>query len=208
MRAETSGIRLSVLGVTVLALFAALFARLWFLQVAASPGLEQRVVNSRIRTVPLLPTRGRIYDREGRILADNRRSLVVVVDQSGIRDKKKRADLFMKLAGVLQVQPDELQARYDSKKYNRLLPLPVAENVTELVAGYIAERSVLYPGVSVVPTSQRTYRYSPIASQLVGYMGQMRSSASPVRNRASRRCCAASRVSERWKPIRRTASSA
>jgi penicillin-binding protein 2 len=173
MRAETSGVRLSVLGVTVLALFSALFARLWFLQVAASPGLEKAVVSARIRTVPLLPQRGRIYDREGRILADNRRSLVVVVDQSTIRDKVKRSELFLRLAGALQVQPTELEDRYQSKKYNRLLPLPIMENVTETVAGYLAEREALYPGVSVIATTSRTYRYSPIGSQIVGYLGQI-----------------------------------
>jgi penicillin-binding protein 2 len=173
MRAETSGIRLSVLGVTVLGLFSALFARLWFLQVAASPGLEKAVVSARIRTVPLLPQRGRIYDREGRILADNRRTLVVVVDQSSIRNKDKRAELFLRLAGALQVQPSELEDRYQSEKYNRLLPLPVMENVTETVAGYLAERQALYPCVSVVAKTSRTYRYSPTGSQIVGYLGQI-----------------------------------
>jgi penicillin-binding protein 2 len=173
MRVETSGIRLSVLGVTVLALFAALFARLWFLQVAASPGLEQRVASNRIKTVPLLPTRGRIYDRTGRILADNKRRLVVVADQSKLRGDKARALAFTRLAGALQTQPEVFEERYQSKKYNRLLPLPLAEDVTEVVAGYLAERVDDYPGISVEVQSARVYRYSPIASQIVGYTGQI-----------------------------------
>jgi penicillin-binding protein 2 len=173
MRVETSGIRLSVLGVTVLALFAALFARLWFLQVAASPGLEQRVASNRIKTVPLLPTRGRIYDRTGRTLADNKRRLVVVADQSKLRGDKARALAFTRLAGALQTQPEVFEERYQSKKYNRLLPLPLAEDVTEVVAGYLAERVDDYPGISVEVQSARVYRYSPIASQIVGYTGQI-----------------------------------
>lgn len=173
MRAETSGIRLSVLGITVLVLFSALFGRLWFLQVAASPGLEQRVVANRIRTVQLLPVRGRILDRQGRVLADNRRALSVVIDQSKIRRDRPRAEIFQRLAGVLQVQPEDLEARYDSDKYNRLLPLPLAEDVSEQVAGFLAERSDDYPGVMVNEEFVRSYRFAPIGSQIVGYMGQI-----------------------------------
>lgn len=173
MRAETSAIRLSVLGVTVLALFAALFGRLWFLQVAASPGLEVKVADNRVRTVALPPPRGRIIDSLGRVLADNRQGLSVVVDQNEIRNAKKRAALFTVLAGALRKFPEDLEARYQSPDYPRLLPLPLAEDIPEPEALWIRERIVDYPGVDVVESSARSYRYAPTASAIVGYLGKI-----------------------------------
>jgi penicillin-binding protein 2 len=173
VRAETSAIRLSVLGVTVLGLFAALFSRLWFLQVAAAPGLEVTVASNRIRTVALPPARGRILDVVGRVVADNRQGLSVVIDQNEIRNTKKRAALFGLLAGPLNRSVDELQARYDSNEYSRLLPLPLAEDVSETDAMWIRERIVDYPGVDVVVSTQRSYRFAPTGSNIVGYMGKI-----------------------------------
>jgi hypothetical protein len=51
MAGETSGLLLSVLALVVLGLFAALFSRLWFLEVAAPPDLIQQVQNRRVKTV-------------------------------------------------------------------------------------------------------------------------------------------------------------
>jgi penicillin-binding protein 2 len=173
MRAETSGIRLSILGVTVIGLFAALFSRLWFLQVAAEPGLERIVASNRIRTVPLPPTRGRILDEKGRVLADNRQGLSVVIDRNGIRNEKKRFAAFDRLSGPLNKTVAEMEARYKDVRYDPLLPLPLAEDVPETMAIFLRERLIDYPGVDLVDSGQRSYRFSPVASAIVGYMGKI-----------------------------------
>ncbi len=180
MRADVSGARLSVVSVVILGLFAALFSRLWFLQVAASPGLEQTVVANLERTIILPPTRGRILDTTGRILADNKPSLSVVVDQNQLRDKLKRAALFERLSGALQTPTANLEERYQSVLYERLLPLPVADDVTEATGLFIKERSEDYVGVDVIETSRREYRFAPLASHIVGYVGKIQAGAWPT----------------------------
>ena len=183
MRAETSGIRLSVLGVTVMALFAALFGRLWFLQVAAEPGLELKVVNGSLRTVSLPPTRGRILDAVGRVLADNRPGLGATIERNGIRNDAKRAAMWEKLAGPLHTTQADLEARYKDVQNDPLLPVPLAEDLSEFDAIFLRERNVDYPGVAIVEGGQRSYRYSPIASNIVGYMGKIQKGSEDVYNR-------------------------
>jgi penicillin-binding protein 2 len=126
---------------------------------------------NQVRTVPLAPMRGRILDRDGRILADNTSTLNVTIDRAAIKDKVNRASLFARLAGPLKTTPDELQKRYDSGKYSPYEPLPLAEDVDESTAVFLKERREDYPGVEVEEGFQRKYRYAPIASQIVGYMG-------------------------------------
>ena len=49
----------------------------------------------------------------------------------------------------------------------------MAEGVDESVAVYLRERQEDYPGVEVSEGWQRVYRYSPIASHIVGYIGRI-----------------------------------
>jgi penicillin-binding protein 2 len=120
--------------------------------------------------------RGRILDREGRIVADNRRSLTVTVDRSLITGNKKatfRKALFERLAGVVGSYPELLEKRFTSDQYDPFLALPIADDVDESVAVFIKERREDYPGVEVLESWQRVYRYAPIASHILGYVGKL-----------------------------------
>ena len=171
MPGDSRSLRLSVIGIVVFSLFVALFGRLWFLQVVQSDQLAQVASANQVRTVPLVPMRGRILDREGRILADNNSTLNVTIDRNAIKDKLSRTMMFDRLAGPLKTTPDELQKRYESGKYSPYEALPLAEDVDESTAVFLKERREDYPGVEVEEGFQRKYRYAPIASQIVGYMG-------------------------------------
>ena len=63
---EGSRVRLSVIGVIVMSLFSALFARLWFLQVGAEQQSPPPPPSNRSRVVYEPALRGRILDRNGR----------------------------------------------------------------------------------------------------------------------------------------------
>ena len=75
-------LRLGVLGIVIVSLFAVLFARLWYLQVLAAPSGEAEAELNRVRLVTTPAPRGRILDRTGRVLVDNRVSNVVLVSRA------------------------------------------------------------------------------------------------------------------------------
>ena len=68
----TSRLRLGVVGIVVLSLFAALLARLWYLQVLAAPTFRVAATANEVRLVYDEAPRGRILDRNGKVLVDNR----------------------------------------------------------------------------------------------------------------------------------------
>jgi penicillin-binding protein 2 len=163
---------MGVLGVVTLTLLATLFGRLWYLtSMSPERGAEDIIERTRERRILLAPMRGRILDREGRVLAENRRMLTVTVDRAPIRDNEYRGFLFRRIAGVLGTTPDELETRYTSDKYDPYLPMPLADNVAETTAAYLKERREDYPGVAIDENWQRVYRYAPLASHVIGYMG-------------------------------------
>ncbi len=166
-------VRLSVLGVVVVSLFGALFARLWYLQVAAAPTYEATSVTNRLREVQLKPTRGRILDVNGFVLVDNKRALVVTIERDAIKDNDERAMLFNRLSGALQVPLDELEERYISGVDDPLLPFPISKDVSEATANYLMERREDFPGVEVSETSERVYRYGPTGANVTGYTARI-----------------------------------
>ena len=173
MASDKRSSRLGVLGLVMLILFGLLGTRMWFLQVRDAPALEERVQGNRTRTVQLLPERGRIFDRDGRILADNARELIVSVDREVIRDEDDRQVLFERLSGALGVPVSQFEARYESVRYEPLLPLPLAEGVSEPQAMFITERIEDYPGVEIELGWRREYPFAPLAAHIVGYTSQI-----------------------------------
>ena len=173
MAADKRAARLGVLALVALLLFGLVGARLWFLQTVEQEALQAQVDTTKLRTVPLLPERGRIFDADGRILADNDRVLTVGVDWELIRRSDDRAEIFRRLSGWVNVPIEEMEARYDSGVYSPFLPMPVAEDIDERTAIAIEERIEDLPGVTILEQSRRVYPYAPLASHVVGYMGRI-----------------------------------
>ncbi len=65
------GLRLRIVAIAMVGLFALLGLRLWALQVLQAPAAAQAVVANQIRSVPVTPTRGLILDRNGNPLVGN-----------------------------------------------------------------------------------------------------------------------------------------
>ena len=89
MAGDRRGVRHGVLGAVTLIMVGILGTRLWFLQVVDSQGIAERVEIVTTRSVDIPPERGRIFDADGRILADNKRVLTVTVDQDVLRSSTK-----------------------------------------------------------------------------------------------------------------------
>lgn len=181
MTAERRSRRLVAIGTIGALLFSGLVLRMWFLQVVDSPALELKVQANKTRTVRLLPERGRIFDREGRVLADNERVLTITVAWNVMRDDNDRAELFSRLSPVLDMTIAEMEDRYagpigrDGQRkgtpYSPLLPMPLKEGVGEDLALFLIERNEDFPGVDVAYEWRRQYPYAPLASHVVGYLG-------------------------------------
>lgn len=160
-----------MLAVVATLLLGAIGARLWFLQTVEAEELQADVDTLKTKTVPLVPQRGRIFDADGRILADNERMLTVAADWAVMRNDTDRAEIFRRLSGWLETPVEEMEARYDSGRYSRYLPMPLKEDVEEPIAIALQERVEDLPGVSIVEDSRRVYPYAPLASHVVGYLG-------------------------------------
>jgi len=182
MDTESPRLRLSILGIVVFSLFAALFARLYYLQIMATDEGEVEAANNRVRTIQEEAPRGRILDAKGRVLVDNRTSLVVTVDPFRLKDLKQpeRDDLLLRLSQQLTASgvPTKVAAierRLNDPQYSPLQPVPVAIDVSEDLMVYLAERADDFPAIQVRRESVRYYPEKSLAAHVVGYVGRISS---------------------------------
>ncbi|MEO6157766.1 MAG: penicillin-binding transpeptidase domain-containing protein [Ilumatobacteraceae bacterium] len=186
MAVDKRSTRLGVLGLVAVLMLGAVGTRLWFLQGTQQSTYQAKVSAAKTRTVYVAPERGRIFDSQGRILADNKKSLTVAVDWSVIAKRSNRDALFTRLSGPLQTPVDDLQRRFDpcygspaipkcrkGQIYSTLLPLPLKEDVSESDVNFILERSEDFPGVTVQEDWKRVYPYAPLSSHVIGYLGSI-----------------------------------
>src|SRR5262245_24452428 len=75
----SSAPRLGVIALLMLLVFSVLVSRLWRLQVREGENLRSLSENNRLRLKRTPPLRGVVYDRQGRVLVDNRPSFNVVL---------------------------------------------------------------------------------------------------------------------------------
>ena len=80
MSSENPGLRLSVVGIVAFSLFAALFVRMYTLQVVQRSDFEQVATDNRLRIVHEQAPRGRILDRNQQVLVDSHEVLQVIAD--------------------------------------------------------------------------------------------------------------------------------
>jgi penicillin-binding protein 2 len=165
--------RLGTLALVATLLFGLVGARLWFLQTVEQETLQQEVEKTKQRIAPLLPERGRIFDADGRIIADNERVLTVALDWAVLSDDDDRAEIFRRLSGWVRVPVEEMEADFASGVYSTLLPMPIARDVDEPTIAAIQERVEDLPGVHILEEARRAYPYAPLASHVIGYMGRI-----------------------------------
>jgi penicillin-binding protein 2 len=155
----------------VLAGLAALGAWYFRLQVVQHAEFATRSEANRVRLVPVVPARGLIYDRKGRILADNVAAwrLDAVPERAG-----DGAALLARLRGVVAVD-DEQAAQFlrEYKASRPFKPVTVKLRLDEDEAARFAVNRWRFPGVDLVPYLGRVYPYGPLFAHVIGYVGRI-----------------------------------
>jgi penicillin-binding protein 2 len=168
--AESSRLRLTILLIVVGCLFAALLARLWFLQVVNASVADQQVASAQYVSVYIPAPRGEILDRNGQVLVANREVPVIEVEQDDATDKP----LVTRLAALLGMTVKSLTAAIDNNQYSPFSPVPVFPDASASQILYVQEHAVLFPGVTA--TTETEPYVTPLgesAGNIIGYVGQV-----------------------------------
>lgn len=164
--------RLKWVALVGLAALFALAGRLWQLQVMRGEGYYERTVSNVVKERYLPSVRGKILDRKGVPLADNRPAFNLYVTP-----RLWTPETRTELARLLGLSDDEL-AKIDErlalgKKRDPKQPIVVLEDQGRDRASLVEQALARLPGVEVHHEPYRYYPQGDLAAHLVGYMSQM-----------------------------------
>src|SRR5688572_14925681 len=162
--------RIIAAGIVVLLLAALLVTRLVQLQIFDFERFVELSQGNRFRIEPMPPNRGLIYDRKGRIIAENRPNweLVAIGEQIDNLDRTLRS-----LEELGLVDPSERTNLRDLVRSHRGFERVKLSNLTEEQAATFAVRRHLFSGVDIQEALSRYYPFGELTAHAVGYVGSI-----------------------------------
>lgn len=167
--------RVSVLGVVALLAFAAIFFRLWFVEVLSGEAYLKEANSNRAREIPIQAPRGRILDANGKVLVGNRTTLALQVRPDELPERAEaRNDVLKRLAKVADLEYKKVKK--EIKEQVELLPaspVTLQQNVDPDLVAALAERQDEFPGVTAEQIFVRDYPQDRLGAHLFGFVSEI-----------------------------------
>jgi penicillin-binding protein 2 len=168
---KVSPVRLTAAQYVILGIFLVLAYGLWRLQVMQSDLYATLAEKNQIRTVPILAPRGKILDREGRVIVDNYPSFSVLLLRDSTRDLNADADL---IAEGLHLDTNDVRARIRrfaaTPQYQ---PILLKEDITPDDLQFIDAHRIELPELETIMAHRRLYPRKGFMAHLIGYVGEV-----------------------------------
>jgi len=165
--------RLKIIRLIISTLFLLVALWLGYVQLICGNSYYQQSRNNSIRVIPLDNRRGKILDRNGIVLADNRMSFDVAIIPQELEDDD---ELFIFLSKVTSVSLDRLRKIYQRRFLTPFIPVTVARDIGREKAIILEENKFRFPGLIVQTNFQRFYVFGEANAHVIGYVGKVNSS--------------------------------
>lgn len=163
--------RLPIVQVAAILAFVLLFLGLWNLQILQNKYYTELAEKNRIRPITLIAPRGKILDRNGQIVVDNRPSFILSISRENLPAIESSLPL---LATGLKLDISFLQSQIDKYRLQpSYIPIIIKEDVTIEDLSFIEAHRTELPGLDMIPQPRRFYREGETAAHLVGYVGEI-----------------------------------
>ena len=160
--------KIAIFQYLTIGVFVFLVAGFWRLQVQNPDVYSEAAERNRIKSTPVLAARGKILDRDGRVIVDNKASYSLLLNRDEIQPEHLRP-----IAEALQIDYDEL-----AKKIRRMSSLPQIIIKDQLSRDEMAwveshQDANTYPEMQVVRAWRRLYPQDGFAAHVTGYVGEI-----------------------------------
>jgi penicillin-binding protein 2 len=165
--------KFSVVQYVILAVFVLLAYGLWTLQVRKSDEYVARSEQNRIRQVPILAPRGKIYDRDGQLIVDNYPSFSALLLRDQMRDLNADAQ---KIADGLHLPVEDVLdkvRRYQLARKPAFEPIIIKDDITPDEKAFIESHRDDFPELETLMIHRRLYPRDGFMAHLIGYVGEV-----------------------------------
>jgi len=164
--------KIAFLQYVIAATFLGLLVGYWRLQIGQHRLYLDLAERNRIRILPVIAPRGRILDRDGRVLADNFPAFSVQLLRESVAEISPE-----RIAGIargLQLDPEELRGTLQrTASLPRFQPVLLKQAATLEDISFVESHRVEYPELDLIQVQQRLYPKHQVAAALLGYVGEI-----------------------------------
>lgn len=153
-------------------IFLFLLAGFWELQIGNPDFYSERAERNRIKALPILAPRGKILDRDGRVIVDNHASYSLILSRENLKPEHLRL-----IAEGLNLDFAELEARVRrfERRRPKYEPIIIKEELTpgELAFVEAHRNRDDFPEMELIHAHRRLYPRNGLAAHVVGYIGEV-----------------------------------
>ena len=153
----------------------ALLGRYVWLQVYSYDNFSTRSESNRVSVRPIAPNRGVIYDRRGRVIAENRPAYRLEIIPEKVAGKTPGIEVLLdELSEIIVLSEDDRQSFHKARGNYRVFDsVPVKFNLNEREVARFAVNRHRFQGADVVPYLSRHYPYGELLTHVLGYIGRL-----------------------------------
>ncbi len=157
--------------ILVVVLLGVLIARMVYLEILNVDHYTTLSRNNRVNILPIAPTRGLIYDRNGVLLAENVPSFTLEITPERVKDMD---DTLARLRKIIDISDDDI-ARFKeaARRTRRFEGVPLRFRLSDEEVARFSARRYRFPGVDIQASLARHYPLGPLAAHAVGYVGRI-----------------------------------
>ncbi len=157
--------RIRLIFLVVLLVFLLIVIRVFYIQVIEYEKLNDLAENLWSRNLPVQADRGKILDRNGKVIAGNVTTSSLVLIPSQIKDKEK---VSKDIAEILGISYEEMY-KHVNKKTSIERVHPEGRDLSYEIAEKI--NNLGYDGVYLLKETKRYYNYNDVLAHVIGYVG-------------------------------------
>ncbi len=165
--------RLQIIQILVFVVLGVLGVRLYLLQIIDGRRYAEVAENQRIRLLPIPATRGRILDRNEKVVVVSRTIYSVILSREDTKNMD-RTSLIKPLADGLSLDPEILRERFEQIKLQPAFEsIRIKEEATPADIAWVDAHQLEFPALRVEETPQRQYPAEGMLAHVLGYVGEV-----------------------------------
>lgn len=168
---QRSAAKIAVFQYAAVAVFLFLISGFWRLQIESPDVYSEQASRNSIKSLPILAPRGKILDREGRIIVDNHSSFSVILSRENLKEEHLRA-----ISEGLNLDYEDLLERLRRfRKRPTYEPIIIKEELTPGEIAFVESHRdpATFPEMELIHAQKRLYPREGFAAHLIGYVGEV-----------------------------------
>jgi len=160
-----------------------LVARLVYLQILKGDQMRQYSEENRTKRVKVAAPRGMIFDRNHKLLIDNRPDFDLEIIPQYLRESQQEHAVLEMLSNFLTMKKKDIEELFHkAKSQPSFMPVKIKTDLTRDEVALIEVHKIDMPGVEVRQEIRRTNIYQEVAAHLLGYIGEVNATELPLLN--------------------------